>query len=414
MKANDLKALIDKAIGKRGIIRTPAWWVRKIFYELVNWVTTELESNSKAVLSSVDEKMKVTLPYIIISTDNRAYVVIDGVGQYVPKDTSVQLYYNNTFKLRDGNLNTYSFVDLRGASRCPEDMSYAFSGDQHHWDKIAYNFNMLNTYGVKSMSHMFEKSHGIPDLSAMNTMSVEDVSYMFANGNMNPDLQCKFFPKAKDLSYMFKSTRGVKNVNSYWGNAVNMEYMFYGCSYSPSFFPNDSLTTGNQVTNIKYMFCNCTELLKLNLRGLNTVNVVGEGMVSMFSGCKSLTSLELKFNTAKVTSFESMFSGCASLPSLNLSSFDTTKVQNMAYMFQGCSKLEALTLSSAFFNSASLTTYDFSGLTAWTEANSLAALVKALPTITAAKTIKLSANTKAALTDEQKETITTTKGWTIA
>lgn len=40
--------------------------------------------------------------------------------------------------------------------------------------------------------------------------------------------------------------------------------------------------------------------------------------------------------------------------------------------------------------------------------------MEALPTITAAKTIKLSANTKAALTDEQKETIATAKGWTIA
>ena len=109
-----------------------------------------------------------------------------------------------------------------------------------------------------------------------------------------------------------------------------------------------------------------------------------------------------------------MFYKCSSLQSLDLSGFDTSQVTDMAYMFSGCPKLTALTLSAAFFNSASLTTYDFSDLTAWTDADSLAALVEALPTITAAKTIKLSANTKAALTDGQKETITTTKGWTIA
>lgn len=84
----------------------------------------------------------------------------------------------------------------------------------------------------------------------------------------------------------------------------------------------------------------------------------------------------------------------------------------MGYMFDYCASLKKLTLSSKFFNSTSLTTYDFSEASNWTDADSLATLVEALPTITTSKTITLSTNTKAALTDEQKTAITT-KGWTI-
>ena len=107
-----------------------------------------------------------------------------------------------------------------------------------------------------------------------------------------------------------------------------------------------------------------------------------------------------------------MFELCSGLTSLDLTFFDTTNVTDMVSMFYGCSSLSKLALSSSFFNSTSLTTYDFSSLIVWTDTDSLANFVSVLPTITTAKTIKLSTNTKNALTDEQKTTITT-KGWTI-
>ena len=86
----------------------------------------------------------------------------------------------------------------------------------------------------------------------------------------------------------------------------------------------------------------------------------------------------------------------------------------MSYMFSGCSKLNKLYLSSGFFNSTSLTTYDFSPLSNWTDTETLAMFVDAIRAHDGTgKTVYLSSGTKNALTTEQKTAITNA-GWTIA
>jgi surface protein len=62
-------------------------------------------------------------------------------------------------------------------------------------------------------------------------------------------------------------------------------------------------------------------------------------MMRMFSGCSSLSSLDLSgFDTYSVTDMGSMFFGCSSLVSLDLSGFDTSSVTDMMRMFDGCSE----------------------------------------------------------------------------
>jgi len=64
-------------------------------------------------------------------------------------------------------------------------------------------------------------------------------------------------------------------------------------------------------------------------------------MISMFSFCRSLKSLNLSsFNTTNVFYMYAMFFFCNRLKSLDLSSFDTTNVINMRRMFNFCSSLE--------------------------------------------------------------------------
>ena len=63
-------------------------------------------------------------------------------------------------------------------------------------------------------------------------------------------------------------------------------------------------------------------------------------MVSMFSYCYSLSSLDLSnFNTQNVTNMEYMFFHCNSLSSINLSNFNTKNVIDMRYMFSRCNFL---------------------------------------------------------------------------
>ena len=111
-----------------------------------------------------------------------------------------------------------------------------------------------------------------------------------------------------------------------------------------------------------------------------------------------------------------MFSGCNYLASLNLSSFDTSSVTKMNSMFDGCLRLANLILGPNFFKT-NLSSLDFSSCTNWTNETVVTSLVTNLyDRVTAGLntlTLNLSANTKAALSDEQKAYITS-KGYTIA
>ena len=131
-------------------------------------------------------------------------------------------------------------------------------------------------------------------------------------------------------------------------------------------------------------------------------------------GKKILSIKRWKIDTSNVNSTYEMFRACSNLTSLDLSSFDNSKLTDMSLMFYRCSKLNKLYLSSIFFNSTSLTTYDFSPLSNWTDTETLAMFVEAITAHDGTgKTVKLSSGTKNALTTEQKTAITNA-GWTIA
>lgn len=76
----------------------------------------------------------------------------------------------------------------------------------------------------------------------------------------------------------------------------------------------------------------------------DTSNVTN--MFHMFSGCKSLTALDVSnFDTSHVTDMSHMFAECESLTALDISGFDTSHVTNMSYMFISCKNLNTLDLS---------------------------------------------------------------------
>ena len=113
----------------------------------------------------------------------------------------------------------------------------------------------------------------------------------------------------------------------------------------------------------------------------------------------------------------SMFAYCSGLTSLDLSGFDTSAVTSMDYMFAYCSNLTSLILGPNFLKTSKYDYVDFSYCTKWTNDTVVTSLVtKSYDRATAGlktMTLKLSTNTKAALTDEQKAAITA-KGYTIA
>ena len=161
------------------------------------------------------------------------------------------------------------------------------------------------------------------------------------------------------------------------------------------------------------MFSNCTSLNTFDLSNFNTSNVTD--MSYMFCYCYAITLLDLRnFDTTNCRDMSSMFKYCTAITLLDLRSFDTTNCRDMSYMFIGCRNLNKLYLSKNFFNSTTVTEYDFGDLDSWTDTESLAKFVEAITARDGAgKSVILSANTKNALTQTQKDAITA-KGWTIA
>ena len=163
-----------------------------------------------------------------------------------------------------------------------------------------------------------------------------------------------------------KSIEGLEHINT--SQVMDMSYMFSGCS---------SLTTldlsrfdTSKVTDMSRMFSSCSSLTTLDLSSFDTSKVTN--MSYMFDDCSSLTALDLSsFDTSKVTNASCMFDDCSSLTALDLSNFDTSQVTGMGAMFSGCSSLTSLDLSNfdtsevrdmsyMFYNCSSLTSLDLS------------------------------------------------------
>ena len=133
-------------------------------------------------------------------------------------------------------------------------------------------------------------------------------------------------------------------------NVTNMNWMFYNCSGLTS-LNLSNFNTAN-VTDMFHMFGRCEGLTSLDISGFDTANVTD--MSYMFDSCSKLASLDVsRFNTSQVTNMSGMFSYCRSLASLDVSRFNTSQVTNMSNMFESCSKLASLDVSR--FNTSKTT-----------------------------------------------------------
>ena len=121
-------------------------------------------------------------------------------------------------------------------------------------------------------------------------------------------------------------------------------YWFDGCENMTSISGLQYLSTSN-VTDMSYMFYDCSGLTSLEVSGFNTANVTNMGY--MFYGCSSLASLDVSgFNTLNVSDMRYMFSHCSSLTKLDVSSFNTSNVTDMRNVFESCSNLREIDASS--------------------------------------------------------------------
>ena len=180
------------------------------------------------------------------------------------------------------------------------------------------------------------------------------------------DLKYLNTEQVTNMSYMFSDCSALTSLdlsNFNTAKVRDMSYMFYRCSALSSLDLSNFNTA--IVTNMSYMFSDCSTLSSLDLSNFNTAIVTN--MSYMFNGCSALSSLDLSnFNTAIVTNMSYMFSDCSTLSSLDLSNFNTAIVSDMSLMFGSCSTLSSLDLSNFYTKEVRDMSYMFSRCSALT------------------------------------------------
>lgn len=168
------------------------------------------------------------------------------------------------------------------------------------------------------------------------------------------------------------------------GNATMLTSMFHGCNRlstvditswnvrkvtttegmlqgTPITSLDLSAWNTDSLTNMRYMFENCTKLTSLNLSGWNTSNVTD--MSGLFGHDQQLTNLRFDgWNTGNVRLMGHMFEYCTKLTSLDLSGWDTSNVTDMYGLFDNCTSLAGLKLGDRWnMGNVTDTTWIFSG-----------------------------------------------------
>ena len=446
MNKSTIQTLIDKVIGKKGLIRVPSWWMRKVLMQMADWVQEGDDANGEKIVkvkeeadgkistletnvntletnlnSEISYLKNLSLPYMLVS--GTGIVNIDG-NEVSFTDTDKQLIYITgtiNFKKQGSSKNNqiiYTHIphlDIRSQGRDMSNMFYSCSG------LTSLDLSGFDTSAVTSMTTMFCNCRSLTslDLSSFDTSAVTGMASMFSGCSSLTTLDVTGFNTSAvtSMASMFFGCSSLTSLDLTGFNTsavTNMVYMFRDCSGLTSLDLSGFNTSA--VTNMGEMFNGCKGLTTLDVTGFNTSAVTS--MASMFSGCSSLTSLDLTgFDTSAVMYMGEMFRYCSGLTSLDLSGFDTSAVTNMGNIFSGCSGLTSLILGPNFFKTPNVTMVNFSYSTKWINDTVVTSLVtNSYDRATAGlrtMTLQLSANTKAALTDEQKAAITA-KGYTIA
>lgn len=268
-----------------------------------------------------------------------------------------------------------------------KDMSNMF----YNCDRLAsLDVSGFDTSSVTNMHAMFFNMKAVQalDLRSFDTAHVTDMGAMFDTDNdalgistdpSKSSLATLRWDSTKfktdlvtDMAFMFRNcsklnTLDVSGFNT--DNVGNMQQMFYGLSGLATINVSGFHTA--KVTNMSYMFNGCTNVNALDVSGFDLGLVKNTDF--MFAGCWKVTTLAVeKFNTAKVTSMSGMFSDCRALTDLNVQDFKTTQVTRMNRMFSDDLALKQLNVShfdtrqvmnmaGMFSGDRSLTNLDVSG-----------------------------------------------------
>ena len=232
----------------------------------------------------------------------------------------------------------------------PTEFSKYFKPEKEGLYEIKIIFRKI----LKNCSCMFSNNDNIIkiDLSSFNISQVTNMYYMFGRSHFLKEVNLSNFQpdKVTNMSYLFNKCSTLKKVifpDSFnTSNVEDMSFMFNCCyDLEDIHFPRSFVT--KKVKNMENMFSRCYKLEKINLENFETHEVTN--ISYMFEQCSNLKEIIInpeKFKTDKVVKMGRMFNSCESLEKLNiLKNFDYSQVKFMNHMFQNCDKLKEIDLS---------------------------------------------------------------------
>ena len=234
------------------------------------------------------------------------------------------IYASDNFKTGQVTNSTgmfYGCKNLKGYSDSKTDRKYANSGTDGYFTPGCAYAEFDNATGTLTFRYKGVKPAEAYDLNVKSNnpgwnaqkRNIKKVVFDASFANARPTSCCLWFA---DCFYLTE-IEGIENLNT------------------------------EKVTNMVSMFSGCFALTSLDVSNFNTQNV--EDMSIMFEYCSALSSLDLsKFNTANVKNMEDMFKECRKLSLLDLSNFNTERVKDMSSMFSGCSTLQTIFASDKF------------------------------------------------------------------
>ncbi len=253
------------------------------------------------------------------------------------------------------------------------DMSDMFYGCSSLTDIYAGSGFVVSN--VTESDNMFTRCTSLPHYDSNKTdkeMASSDNGYLTKIDD-DTEAWAEYDDTAKTLTFHFDGNRTASTATAAYPIASESlskpEWLAYSTSIEKVAF--DDRFSCTRPTSCSDWFSGMSNLKEIEgLANLNTSKVAS--MERMFSGCQSLTSLDLShFNTSSTETMLGMFANCKGLTQLDLSSFDTSSATILTEMFTGCSALKTIYASDLFtVSSTCVGYYMFNGCTSLTDFDS--------------------------------------------
>ncbi|EAD3875627.1 TPA_asm: BspA family leucine-rich repeat surface protein [Listeria monocytogenes] len=261
----------------------------------------------------------------------------DVITEGVPQDKSAEVENLEEIPITDDLVQNPDVLEQPIADSDDSDLTVVDSG--------AYWTIYHNTANGEYSLHMFgnvPSSKPTAWNSYLNSIKHIEIEEATLTGDFSSYFRSFFFTALESVRIERSNLSGVKS----------FALAFYGSGIEKVIIRDNDYPTAPSLLTTEGMFKNCSNLMEVDLSGLDTSAVTT--MWDMFDSCRALEELDVShFDTSSVTNMSYMFYDNRNLEVLDVSNLDTSSVTNMYAMFENCTSLEELDVSN--FDTSSVT-----------------------------------------------------------